>query len=33
MAIEKLNPASPTTAQRERKRIPMSVPVQRLETA
>lgn len=33
MAIEKLNPASPSTASRERKRIPMSVPVQRLETA
>jgi hypothetical protein len=33
MAIEKLNPASPSTSERERKRIPMSVPVQRLETA
>jgi hypothetical protein len=33
MAIEKLNPATSSTAARERKRIPMSVPVQRLETA
>ena len=31
MAIEKLNPASPPKADSERKRIPMSVPVQRLE--
>jgi hypothetical protein len=31
MAIEKLNPASPPKGDAERKRIPMSVPVQRLE--
>lgn len=33
MAIEKLNPATPVEVARERKRVPMSVPVQRLETA
>jgi hypothetical protein len=33
MAIEKLNSATSSTAVRERKRVPMSVPVQRLETA
>ena len=31
MAIEKLSPASPVARDSERKRVPMSVPVQRLE--
>ena len=31
--IEKLNPATSPAAKQERKRIPMSVPVQKLETA
>ena len=33
MALEKLNPASRETPAAERKRIPMSVPVQKLEAA